>query len=313
MKRFDAIIIGGGQAGPSLALRFAAAGQTVAIIERHLFGGTCVNTGCMPSKTLVASARAAHVARRAADYGVVLAREVGFDWARARARAEAVVSAARAGIESSLAGNARCTVVRGHARFLSPHAVQVADETLQAARIFVNVGLASGRRPNTDDLRVERAGIAVDAAGYIVVDDHLRTNVPGIWALGECNGRGAFTHTAYNDHEIVAANLIDDQPRKVSDRIDAYAIYLDPPLARIGLTADAARRATRPHLVGQRPMTRVSPAFEKGETQGFMRVIVDAETRRIAGATIRRRRWRRGDPRDSVCHLQRRDRDDARA
>jgi pyruvate/2-oxoglutarate dehydrogenase complex dihydrolipoamide dehydrogenase (E3) component len=377
-------------------------------VERKLFGGTCVNTGCMPTKTLIASARAAHVARRAAAYGVTIREAVGFDLARAKARADAVSTDSRRGIESSLRETNRCTVLQGHARFVSRDTVQVDDETLRAERIFVNVGgrarvsaiggigdvtyltnssilaleslprhllivgggpvglefaqmyrrfgsdvtviemrprllagededvssavtgilegegvqvrvgaecislrpdrqgvtaslhcdsgdptaigshvlLATGRRPNTDDLGLDRAGVTVDARGYIAVDDFLRTNVPGIWALGECNGRGAFTHTAYNDYEIVAANLLDDNPRKVSDRIEAYAIYIDPPLGRVGLTANDARKTGRAHLVGERPMTRVGRAVEKGETQGFMKAIVDAETKRIVGATI---------------------------
>jgi pyruvate/2-oxoglutarate dehydrogenase complex dihydrolipoamide dehydrogenase (E3) component len=408
MKRFDSIVIGAGQAGPSLAQRLAAAGQTVAIVERKLFGGTCVNTGCTPTKTLIASARAAHVARRAADYGVSISGPIGVDLRRAKARADAVTADTRRGVESSLRQTSRCTVIQGHARFTSPDTVKVDDETLRAPRIFVNVGgrariprlggigdvtyltnssilaleslprhllivgggpvglefaqmyrrfgsevtviemgprllghededvcaaltrilegegihirvraecislvpdrqgvtamlecdpgdrtatgshvlLATGRRPNTDDLGLDLAGVSVDARGFIVVDDFLRTNVPGIWALGECNGHGAFTHTAYNDYEIVAANLLDDEPRKVSDRIEAYAIYVDPPLGRVGLTADAARKTGRAHLVGKRPMTHVLRAIEKDETQGFMRAVVDAETKKIVGATI---------------------------
>ena len=408
MKRFDAIVIGAGQAGPSLARRLAEAGQTVAIVERKLFGGTCVNTGCFPTKTLIASARAAQVARRAGAYGVVLAGPIGFDLVRAKARADAVVSSARDGVESSLRETRGCTVIEGHARFASHHSVTVGGETLQAERIFINVGgraripsfaglagvryltnssilalealphhlliigggpvgvefaqmyrrfgsdvtiiehgssllvhedddvssgvrailegegvhvrvgaecialrpdrrgvlaelscasgdrtevgthvlVATGRIPNTDDLGLDHAGVTVNARGFITVDDTLRTNVPGIWALGECNGHGAFTHTAYNDFEIVVANLLDDQPRKLSDRIDAYAIYIDPPLARMGLSIKAARASTRRYLVGTRPMTRVRRAVEKDETQGFMRVLVDAETKRLAGATI---------------------------
>jgi pyruvate/2-oxoglutarate dehydrogenase complex dihydrolipoamide dehydrogenase (E3) component len=408
MKRFDAIVIGAGQAGPSLAVRLAAAGQAVAIVERKLFGGTCVNTGCTPTKTLIASARAAHVARQAARYGVTPAGTIGFDLLRAKARAEAVSRDSRRRVESSVREADRCTVLQGHARFVSRDTVKVDDETLRADRIFVNVGgraripriggvgdvahltnstilalqslprhllvvgggpvglefaqmyrrfgsdvtviemgprlldrededvstavkgilegegirvrlgaecigllpdpsgvtvnvscesgdrsvtgshvlLAAGRRPNTDDLGLDRAGVSVDARGYIVVDDQLRTNVPGIWALGDCNGRGAFTHTAYDDHAIVAANVLDGESRKVSDRIEAYAIYVDPPLGRAGLTADAARKTGRAHLVAERPMTRVSRAIEKDETQGFMRAIVDAETKRIVGATI---------------------------
>ena len=217
MTRFDAIIIGAGQAGPPLAGRLAGAGMSVAFVERGLFGGTCVNTGCMPTKTLVASALAAHVARRAAEYGVSVGGAIGVDMARAKARADAVVTNAR---------------------------------------------------------------------GYIVVDDGLATSVPGIWALGDCNGRGAFTHTAYNNFEIVAANLLDGERRRVSDRVPAYALYIDPPLGRVGMTESQARASGRPLLVGTRPMTRVGRAVEKGDTQGFMKVIADAETRRILGASI---------------------------
>jgi pyruvate/2-oxoglutarate dehydrogenase complex dihydrolipoamide dehydrogenase (E3) component len=408
MKRFDAIIIGAGQAGPPLAIRLAAAGHSVAIVERKLFGGTCVNTGCMPTKTLIASARTAHVARRAASYGVTVPGPVGFDLRRAKARADAVSTDARRAVESSLRETDRCTVIEGHARFASRDTIRVNDETLGAERIFINVGgrasipempgirdvayltnssilaleasprhllivgggpvglelaqmyrrfgsdvtviemgprllghededvstavegileregiqvrvaaecislspdrrgvtarlecktgdravtgshvlLASGRRPNTDDLGLDRAGVAVDGRGTIHVDDFLRTNVSGIWALGECNGRGAFTHTAYNDHEIVAANLLERDHRKVSDRIEAYALYIDPPLGRAGLTEREARKTGRALLLGERPMTRVGRAVEKDETQGFMKAIVDAETRKIIGAAI---------------------------
>jgi pyruvate/2-oxoglutarate dehydrogenase complex dihydrolipoamide dehydrogenase (E3) component len=149
-----------------------------------------------------------------------------------------------------------------------------------------HVLVAVGRRPNTDDLGLDRAGVVTDARGYIVVDEGLATNVPGIWALGDCNGRGAFTHTAYNDFEIVAANLLDGHRRRVSDRVPAYALYIDPPLGRVGMTEGQARASGRPLLVGTRPMTRVGRAVEKGETQGFMKVVVDAETRRILGASI---------------------------
>lgn len=404
MKNFDAIIIGAGQAGPPLADRLTRAGMNVAMIERHLFGGTCVNTGCMPTKTLVASARAAHVARRATDYGVVFQGSVGIDMKRVKARADKVSSDARAGVESWLRGMKTCTVLRGHARFTGPRTVTVDGEDMTAPRIFINVGgrasvpdmpgiadipyltntsmlaldhvpdhlvviggsyiglefaqmyrrfgatvtviergerlvsredadvsdairgilegegivvhtgaqkigfaksadgvavdidgqvivashvlIAVGRRPNTDDLGLAAAGVATDARGYIAVDDFLATNVPGIWAMGDCNGRGAFTHTSYNDFEIVAANLLDGQSRRVSARIPAYALYIDPPLGRVGLTETAARAAGHSILVGQRPMTRVGRAVEKGETQGFMKTIVDADTKRILGASI---------------------------
>jgi pyruvate/2-oxoglutarate dehydrogenase complex dihydrolipoamide dehydrogenase (E3) component len=407
-KTYDAIIIGAGQAGPALAGRLTAAGQSVALIERKLFGGTCVNTGCIPTKTLIASAYAAHLARRSAEYGVTLGGAVAVDMKAVKARKDAVSLRSRTGVESWLQGMERCTVYRGHARFLSQHEVTVGDERLAAGRIFLNVGgralvpdmpgidrvrtltnttmleldalpqhlvvvggsyvglefaqmyrrfgsavtvvekakrlihrededvsaavkdilegegiavrleaecirfaprgaeiavgvdctsgapeivgshvlLAVGRRPNTDDLDLDKAGIAVDKRGYIVVDDELRTSTPGIWALGDCNGRGAFTHTAYNDFEIVAANLLDGERRRVSDRVPGYALYIDPPLGRVGMTEAEARATGRPLLVGRRPMTRVGRAVEKGETQGFMMAIADAGTRHILGAAI---------------------------
>jgi pyruvate/2-oxoglutarate dehydrogenase complex dihydrolipoamide dehydrogenase (E3) component len=408
MTTFDAIIIGAGQAGPSLAGRLTTAGMRVALVERKLFGGTCVNTGCMPTKTLVASARAAHIARRAADFGVQIEGVVFVDMGAVKARADKVSSDARQGVESWLRGMDRCTVIQGHAQFEDSHRVRVGDDVLSALRVFINVGgraavpnfpgiqdvpyltnttmlgldrvpehlvviggsyiglefaqmyrrfgarvtviekgnrligredeetstaiqeimegegidvrtrcecfsfaphergvavrvnagdgapeiigshllLAVGRRPNTDDLGLDRAGVDVDERGYIKVDDALSTNVPGIWALGDCNGRGAFTHTAYNDYEIVAANLLDGANRRVSDRVLGYALYIDPPLGRAGMTEREARAAGRSILVGRRPMTRVGRAVERGETQGFMKIVIDAESRKILGAAI---------------------------
>jgi pyruvate/2-oxoglutarate dehydrogenase complex dihydrolipoamide dehydrogenase (E3) component len=405
---FDAIVIGAGQAGPPLAGRLTGAGMKVALVERALFGGTCVNTGCTPTKTLIASAQAAHLARRARDYGVVIAGPVTVDMARVKERADAVVAASRGSLEDWLRNMRGCTVLRGQAAFESPTSVRVGDNVLSAPRIFINVGgralvphmpgvnevphldnssilaldrvpehlvvvggsyvglefaqvfrrfgaavtvvemrphlipredadvstaieeilrgegiavrtnaacvalgryengvavrlecaegppsvigshvlLAVGRRPNTDDLGLERAGVATDSRGFITVDDRLATNTPGIWALGDCNGRGAFTHTSYNDFEIVAANLLDGASRLVSERIPAYALYTDPPLGRVGLTEAAARAGGRPLLVGARPMTRVLRAVEKGETQGLMKVVADAGTRQILGAAI---------------------------
>ncbi|MFC5067123.1 FAD-containing oxidoreductase [Flaviflagellibacter deserti] len=405
---YDAIVIGAGQAGPSLAGRLTAAGMKVAIVERHLFGGTCVNTGCMPTKTLVASAYAAHLARRSAEYGVAIEAPVGIDMKRVRARADTVSTNAREGVEKWLRGIDGVTVIQGHARFEGPGVVRVGESVLKAPRIFINVGgranvpdmpgvgtvdyltntsilklqtvprhlvvvggsyiglefaqmyrrfgaevtvvemaprliarededvseavrdilsdegiavrtsatcigfkphadgvavnvdctsgepvvvgshvlLAVGRRPNTDDLGLDKAGVAVDSRGYIEVDDGLSTNVPGIWAMGDCNGRGAFTHTAYNDYEIVAANLLDGDDRRVSDRISAYALYIDPPLGRVGLSETEAKQTGHKLLVSKRPMTRVGRAVEKGETKGFMKVIADAETKEILGAAI---------------------------
>ena len=405
---YDAIIIGTGQAGPTLARRLAAAGMRVAIVERKLFGGTCVNTGCIPTKTLIASAYAIHMARRAADFGVVVDGPVRADMARVKARKDAISRQSRAGVEESLKALENCTIYRGHARFVGPREVQVGEDLLTAERIFINVGgravvppwpgldrvpylnnssmmavdflprhlmvvggsyvglefaqmyrrfgsevtvvemgsrliqredpdvsaaikeileregvgirlnatcihvakagedivvgvdctsgapevhgshllVAVGRRPNTDDLGLDQAGIHQDDHGYIVVDDQLRTNVPGVWALGDCNGRGAFTHTAYNDFEIVAANLLDHDTRRLSDRITAYALYTDPPLGRAGLTEDQVRRGGKRALIATRPMTRVSRAVEKGETQGLMKVLVDTHTKEILGAAI---------------------------
>ncbi len=416
-RSFDAIIIGAGQAGPPLAGRLTAAGMAVALVERKHFGGTCVNTGCVPTKTMIASAHAAHLARRAGEFGVRLGGAVSIDMAAVKARKDQVSGNARHGVETWLKTMAGCTVFEGHARFESATTVCVtaaagatpAAERLTAPRIFINAGgrasrpempganqvrlldnvaileldevprhlvvvggsyiglefaqmfrrfgaavtlvekgprlieredtdvsdairsileregiamrlgaecmrfrtaadgaisvgvdcadgepdvlashvlLAVGRRPNTDDLGLAAAGIDVDERGFIEVDDQLRTSVDGIWALGDCNGRGAFTHTAYNDFEIVAANLLDREPRRVSDRIDTYALFIDPPLGRVGLTEAAARRAGHTVRIGMRPMTRVGRAIEKGEAQGFMKIVVDAGSDRILGAAV---------------------------
>ena len=408
MAKYDAIVIGTGQAGPFLAVRLAAAGQKVAIAERGRFGGTCVNTGCIPTKTMVASAHAAHTARRAGDFGVQVSGPISVDMKQVKKRKDEISGKSRTGVESWLKGTQNCTVYQGHARFESPHEVRVADQLLAADRIFINVGgrasipdlpgvkdtpyltnsslldldtlpkhlvivgggyiglefgqmfrrfgsevtiveqaprlvahededisaqileilqregiqvrldakcialskvgtevtvrmdctegapevggshllLAMGRTSNTDDLGLEKAGVNRDDAGYIVVDDQLRTNVPGIWALGDCNGHGGFTHTAYNDFEIVAANLLDHDNRRVTDRVKAYNLYIDPPLGRAGMTEREARASGRRILVGRRPMTRVGRAVEKGETQGSMKVLVDADSKQILGAAI---------------------------
>lgn len=405
---YDAIVIGAGQAGPSLAKEIAGTGQRVAFVERGAFGGTCINTGCTPTKTLIASARAAHMARRAAEFGVIVPGAVSVDMARVKARKDAIVAEWSAATEASLRATPNCTIHKGHARFRSPREVVVGTEMLTAERIFLDVGgradvpaipgldgiaymtnasildlgslpdhlvviggsyvglefaqmyrrfgsevtvieagarligredaevssavreilesedvrievgaarlslaqyeagihvmvaggagditikgshllVATGRRPNTDDLGLEQAGVAVDARGYIQVDDQLRTSVPGIWALGDCNGRGAFTHTAYNDFEIVAGNLLRNENRRVTDRIPAYALYTDPPLGRVGMTEAEARRAGKKVLVARMPMSDVARAIERGETAGLMKLVVDADTQAILGAAI---------------------------
>jgi len=408
MAGYDAIIIGTGQAGPALARRLVAADWKVAVIERKFFGGTCVNTGCTPTKALVASAYAAYLARRSADYGVTIGGPVGMDMKAVKARKDAISLPSRQGVERSLKQLKGCTVLEGHGHFVGPKHVQVGDEALTADKIFINVGgravippirgldqvsyltnssmmdvdflpphlivlggsyvglefaqtyrrfgsevtvvelaphliarededvsravaeilkdenidvrlnskvvavgkhgndiavtiesgaaesrivgshllLAIGRRPNTDDLGLDKAGVATDSRGYIEVDEELRTNVPGIWALGDCNGKGAFTHTSWNDFEIVAANLLDNEARRVSDRIAAYALYTDPPLGRAGMTEKEVRKTGRPALIATIAMEDVSRAFEKGETKGFMKILVDKETKQILGASL---------------------------
>ncbi|MBC7939223.1 MAG: FAD-containing oxidoreductase [Chitinophagaceae bacterium] len=408
MSSHDAIIIGCGQAGPSLAVRMAQSGLKVALIEREHYGGTCVNDGCIPTKTLVASARTAQVARRAADYGVSLGGPVGVDMKAVMARKDRIVQQSIDSLTLWLEGTAGLDLVHGHARFTGPDAIEVNGQTFTAPKIFINVGgravlpdwpgldevpvltntsmmtldvlpdhlivvggsyiglefaqmfrrfgsqvtvlevaerviaredhevsaevqgileregvrfvlglsnarvqrrddqihvsydaggashevaashvlVAVGRRPNTDDLGLQFAGIATDARGFIPVDDKLRTHVQGVWALGDVNGRGAFTHTSYNDFEIVAANLFDGGERSVNDRIPAYALFIDPPLGRVGMNEAQVRATGRPALVGVMPMSRVGRARERGETQGFMKVLVDAQTERILGASL---------------------------
>jgi pyruvate/2-oxoglutarate dehydrogenase complex dihydrolipoamide dehydrogenase (E3) component len=405
---FDAIVIGTGQSGPFLAVRLAAAGQRVAVVERGRFGGTCVNTGCIPTKTLVASAYAAHMTRRASEFGVQVAGTISVDMKRVKARKDEISGKSRDGLEAWLKSTPNCTVFQGQARFESPNRVRVGENLLAASQIFINVGgraaipslpgvantphltnstlldldvlprhlvivgggyvglefgqifrrlgsevtiiekaarlighededvstevqaileregirvrlnaacielmshgeevavrvdcaagapevsgshllLAMGRTMNTDDLGLEKAGVAHDARGYITVDNQLRTNVPGIWALGDCNGHGGFTHTSYNDFEIVAGNLLDHQTRSITDRIRAYNLYTDPPLGRCGMTEHEARASGRRVLIGRRPMTRVARAVEKGESQGFIKLLVDADSKEFLGANI---------------------------
>lgn len=407
-ERFDSIVIGAGQAGPAMAARLAASGERVALIERDQMGGTCVNTGCMPTKALVASAHAAWLAREGERFGVTTG-PVAIDVARVRARKDVVVQTARGNVTRWMENTTGISIIRGHARFTGPNTVSVADRQLEAARIFVNVGatatvppvpgidtvpyltnadvmdldvlpdhllilggsyiglefaqifrrfgakvtvleaapkflgredadiaahihtiltgegvaidvgitglsfagakqgitaryhtatgeevtvtgshllVATGRRPNTDDLGLAAAGLAADPRGVIPVDETCRSAQPHIWVLGEANGRGAFTHTAYNDFEIVSGNLLDGENRKTSDRKPVYALFIDPPLGRIGMSEAEARAAGHRVLVGTRAMTRVGRAIEGGETRGMMKIIFDAESRRLLGAAI---------------------------
>ena len=399
-RTFDAIIIGAGQAGPPLAGRLTAAGQSVALIERKLVGGTCVNTGCMPTKALVASAYAAHLARRATDFGVVLSSGVAVDSKALKSRQRKIADEARENVERWLRSMSGLTLIQGHARFVACNTINVSGETLKADRIFINVGgraavpdlqgirdvpyltnssilqldhiprhlvviggsyiglefaqmyrrfgsevtivergsrligredpeisdaiadilraegiavrlgaacihlartqngvtvgldcqddlpdvvgsdvlLAVGRVPNTHDLELDKARVTTDERGFIEVSDDLQTSTPGVYALGDCNGRGAFTHTSYNDFEIVAANLLDGEARKISDRIPGYALYIDPPLGRVGLTETQARESGRPILIGTRPMTEVGRAVEKGETAGLMKIVAEEQS-----------------------------------
>ena len=407
-KKYEAIVIGTGQSGPSLAARLAQEGLKTAIIERKLFGGTCVNVGCTPTKALVASARAAYMARRGSDFGVVIEGSIDVDMKQVKARKDAIVRPSTEGVENWLKNTPNLTVYEDHARFESDHRVRVNNELLEADKIFINTGarafisdmpglkdvdyltnssmmdvdflpehliivggsyiglefaqmyrrfgsrvtvvekadhlisrddedisaavkeilenegveirlnaecmtvqkrgdrvaiqvecdtgapevlgshllMAIGRTPNTHDLGLDKANIETDSRGFIVVDDQLRTNVPGIWAIGDVNGRGAFTHTSYNDYEIVVANLFDNDPRRVTDRILTYALYIDPPLGRAGVTEREVRASGRKALIGKRMMTRVSRARERGETQGFMKILIDAETKKILGAAV---------------------------
>jgi pyruvate/2-oxoglutarate dehydrogenase complex dihydrolipoamide dehydrogenase (E3) component len=408
MDHFDAIIVGAGQAGPAIAARCSREGLKTAVIERHHFGGTCVNVGCVPTKTLVASARAIRQAQRGAEYGFDI-DGLRVDMARVKARKDAIVMKGREGVEAWMRGLRNTEVIVGDARFVAPATLEVNGRRLTAPKIFLNVGgravrpdlpgiddvptldntsimeldtvpehlvivggsyiglefahlmrrfgseitvversarllprededvsdgiraileaegvrfelgaecmslsrtgdgriavgaacgggregvtgshvlLAVGRRPNTDGLGLEAAGITVDSRGNIVVDDQCRTSAEGVWAVGDCNGRGAFTHTSWNDHEIVVANLFDNDPRRITDRIPCYALFIDPALGRVGMTEAEAVAGGKRLLRAKMPMQRVGRAREAGETQGFMKVVVDADSQRLLGAAI---------------------------
>ncbi|MBZ0276614.1 MAG: mercuric reductase, partial [Anaerolineae bacterium] len=404
--KYDAIIIGSGQAGFPLAGALTSRGWKVALAEAGQIGGTCINTGCSPTKTFVASARAAHMVRRAADFGIHTG-PISIDFARVMARKEAIVQRFRGGVEGWLTGIENLTIYRHFATFEGPNQVRVGDDVIESDRIYINTGarafvppipgldtvnyldntnileltdvpqhlivigggyigleyaqafrrfgsevtiielsdqimgredadiaeaalnlmegegirvllntktsqvqaegegvrvtvetggqredivgshllVAVGRRPNSDRLGLDKAGIAVNERGYIVVDDGLQTNVPGVWALGDVNGRGAFTHTSWNDYEIVLDNL-DGGTRKASDRIPVYGVYVDPPLGRVGMSEQQVRASGRKALIGVKPMSHISRAIERDETHGLMKVLVDAETKEFLGAAI---------------------------
>jgi len=407
-EKFDAIIIGTGQSGPSIAQRMTQEGLKTAIIERKLFGGTCVNVGCIPTKALVASARAAHMARRGSDFGVVIDGPVSVDMKAVKARKDGIVRQSSEGVTNWMKNMDGLTVYEGHGSLEGPNTVSVNGDLLEADRIVLNVGgralvpdmpgihdipyftnsnmmevdflpehliviggsyiglefaqiyrrfgskvtvvhrgdrlvnrededvseailgilenegievrlnatcaafekrgdkiavtsdcpdgpeeavgshvlLAVGRLPNTHDLGLDKAGVETDKRGFITVDDQLRTNVPGIWAVGDANGRGAFTHTSYNDHEILVANMFDDDPRRVSDRLTTYGLFVDPPLGRVGMSESEVRKSGRKALIGKMMMSRVGRAKERSETQGFMKILIDAETDKILGAAF---------------------------
>ncbi len=404
--RYDALIIGTGQAGFPLAAALSKRGETVAICDGGFIGGTCVNVGCSPTKTLVASARVAHMARRAADFGVTVG-EVSIDFARVMKRQKDIVKKFNRGVKDQLTQDEKITLYRKNATFIDAHTVKVGKEILEANRIYINTGaratlpdiaglkdvpyltnvsildlkdlpkhlivlgggyiglefaqifrrlgskvtvihrgaqildredadmaqiahdvligegirivtsattervegkkqsvrvhiktskgteviqgshllVATGRTPNSDALALDKAGVQVDQRGSITVDDELRTNVPHIWALGDVNGRGAFTHTSYNDYEIVEANL-DTPTRKVTDRHMVYAVYVDPPLARVGMNEKEARDSGRKVLMATKPMKNIARAQERDETAGLIKILVDAETEQFLGAVV---------------------------
>lgn len=406
-KTYDAIIIGTGQAGPSLAVDLAKQGLKVAIIERKLFGGTCVNTGCIPSKTMYESARKAHLARKLDFFGIEI-DQPKINLKKIVARKDDIVEHYRAGLKNWLEGTQNCDVYEGQARFINNYTIQVNDTLITANKLFINVGgralipdipgiskinyltnstimeldqipkhliilggsyvglefaqmfkrfgsevtiieqgerlisredeeisneiknileneninillstkltslensgaqisislnqngkacvvkgshllVATGRKPNTDDLGLENTDLKLDERGYIVVDDELNTAVPGIYALGDCNGKGAFTHTSYNDYQIVIANLLKPHSKSVNDRILAYNLYIDPPLGRVGQNEQDFKNTNRKILVAKMEMRSIKRAVIKGETQGFMKVFIDKETNKILGASI---------------------------
>jgi dihydrolipoamide dehydrogenase len=407
MPRYDAVVIGSGQAGNPLSQKLADQGWTVALIEKENLGGTCVNTGCTPTKTMIASAQVAHYARHADVWGVH-AGAVSVDLAEVVARKDRIVSQWRSGIDRKIAARNNLHLIRGAAQFIGPHRIRVNQEEIESERIFLNTGarpaiptvegldridyltnasilqlrelpaqllvigggyiglefgqmfrrfgsdvtvvhrddhilpredadvttelqkalenegirfllrarptsvdkqdgqivlkvetaggsetvrgshllVATGRRPNTDDLGLESAGVQLTPAGFVKVNGRLETNVPGIWALGDVKGGPAFTHISFNDYQIVYANLIEGKNLTTDHRLVPYAVFTDPQLGRVGVTEKEARAAGHKLKVGKIPMSWVARAIERDETAGLMKVVVDAETDKILGAAI---------------------------
>ncbi len=408
IKTFDAIIIGSGQAGTPLVFKLASQGQKVAFIEKEHFGGTCLNVGCTPTKTYVASARRMWDAQHGEELGIEIPVGAKANLQKIKARKDVLIKKSVDGIAQGVEKNENITFFKGEARFEDKKIVAVNNELLTADEIYINVGgsafvpngyedipyltnqsileleelpehlvviggsyiglefgqmfarlgskvtiieqgnsiigredeetsqtiqqimeeedvdfrlgaeclaankngnggisarincskdgmieikgshllLAVGRRPNTSNLQLEKTGVKTNDRGFIEVNDYLETNVKGIYALGDCNGKGSFTHTAYNDYEIIAENKFEGKNRKVSDRITTYGLYVDPPLGRVGITKKEALQKGLDVLIGHRPFSRIARAKEKGETKGYMSVVVDAKTKKILGATV---------------------------
>ena len=405
--KFDAIVIGSGQAGKPLCYALADLGWKVAFIERAELGGTCINTGCTPTKTMVASAQVAYYARNAARWGVRV-NEVGVDLPAVVARKNKVVQGFRDAIQRRIDAKPNITLVRAHGRFTGPHQVEASGQTFESEKIFIDTGtrpeipkitgidsvpfltnasvmellevpkhllvlgggyiglefgqvfrrfgsrvtiihkgerilpredpditqelqmaleaggmefalaaattrvenrgneialayetkqgsktisgshllVATGRKPNTDDLGLDKAGVATDARGYIKVNGRMETSVPGVWATGDVKGGPAFTHISYNDYQIVYANLIEGKNLTIEHRYLPYALFTDPQLGRVGITEQEARASGRKFKIGTYPLASVARAIERDETRGLMKIIVDGETDRILGAAI---------------------------